>query len=75
MSRFLCLLNDAMQDISSNRSPLMIHFSVQSRHITTQNMTDQHFQSAKHLYIPTTITKKLKKNQVVIHKRVRVTLL
>lgn len=58
MSRFLCLLNDAMQDISSNRSPLLIHFSVQSRHITTQNMTDQHFQSAKQLYIPTTITKK-----------------
>lgn len=32
----------------------------------TQNMTDQHFQSAKQLYIPTTITKI--KNQVVIHK-------
>lgn len=33
----------------------------------TQNMTDQHFQSAKQLYIPTTITK-IKNKKSSIHK-------
>lgn len=49
------VLNDALQNISSKRSPLLIHFSVHSCNIMMQNMTDQHVHFAKQLYIPTII--------------------